>query len=117
MCLKNDRNRRVAIDDDLSDARALVSEMVEGEEARTVSRELAYDNVGRRLGRSDSWVYRLTSGQHVGLSRATWRRIAAAYQAHCERLERAAEAARQRAAILRAEADELEARLARREGG
>lgn len=108
MGLKIQRNCRVAIDDDLSDAREHVGEMVAKEEGRTASRERAYGNVGRRVGRSGSWIYRLTSGKPVGLSRTTWRRIVNAYAEHCAKLEGEAQAARTRAALLQLQADVFE---------
>ena len=98
---------------DLEQARETVKEIVAREEMRSASRMLAYQAVGRRVGRSSSWIRRLLGGVDVGLSLATWKAINLAYIAHCERIVRDAETARRRAALVKAEADALGAIMPR----
>lgn len=88
-------------------------ELVDGEERRARSRMLAYDNLGRRIGRSATWIRRLIGGEAVGLAQDTYEKLVDAYGRHCARLEQEAETARKRAEALRAQNDALEARLAR----
>lgn len=110
---KIDRNRPITSTADVSRVRADVKEMFTREKARGGGKMVAYRTVGRQVGRSSSWVRRFLAEVDVGLSYEVWCRIRAAYIAYCERIEAEAEAAKNRAAVLRAQANELERHLER----
>lgn len=88
-------------------------EIIRRDEGRAGGRLLAYDNLGRSIGRSRTWVRRLLGGEAVGLAHETFERMREAYLRHCARIEAEAEAARRRAALLRLQSDAIEAQLAR----
>ena len=105
---KADRNRSDVQALDRTRAREAVELMVKREEARAGSRMLAYGIVGRRVGRSASWVRRYLGGVEVGFAHETFCRIRDAYVAHCERQDRELEIERKRAAVMKAQADAAE---------
>lgn len=94
-------------------ARSWAEEIIRRDEGRAGGRMLAYDNLGRRIGRSGTWVRRLIGGEAVGLAHETFERMREAYLRHCARIEAEAETARRRAALLKAQVDALEAQLDR----
>ena len=94
-------------------ARGWAEEIVRRDEGRAGSKMLAYGNLGRRIGRSNTWVRRLIRGDEVGLAHDTFERMRLAYLRHCERIDAEALDAAKRAATLKAQNDALEARLTR----
>ena len=87
------------------------AEIIEREEGRTGGKMLAYDNLGRRIGRSGSWVRRLLGGVDVGIAFETFERMRLAYLRHCALTQADGAAAASRAAQLRAQAEAMEAQF------
>ena len=83
-------------------ARLAVGRLVQDAEASTGSRMIAYDRVGRGVGKSAAWVRRLLRDD----GSASVQHVTALYGALCDRIEAAALDERRRAALLRIEADE-----------
>ncbi|MGF6247186.1 hypothetical protein ABID82_002265 [Methylobacterium sp. PvP062] len=73
----------------------ILGALVERASRRAGSRMSAYDDVGRTIGETGSWVRKFLGRQPVRLDADTYLAIKAAYARECERLE--AEAATERA--------------------
>lgn len=73
----------------------ILGALVERASRRAGSKMIAYDDVGRVIGESGSWVRKFLGRQQVRLDADTYLAIKAAYARECARLE--AEAAMDRA--------------------
>ncbi|BAU93420.1 hypothetical protein MPPM_4815 [Methylorubrum populi] len=68
-----------------------VGALVDLAERRSGSRMNAYDDVGRKIGATASWVRKFLGRQPIRLDADTFLNIHAAYRAECDRLEAQAE--------------------------
>lgn len=75
--------RRTA-EESLDDVRPVLERAVRHEEDITRSKMLAYENVGKSIGKSPSWVRKLVGRHAVGLRYLDYRNIMHVYGALCD---------------------------------
>lgn len=82
-------------------AMPMVGALVERASKRVGSRMAAYNDVGRSIGESGSWVRKFLGRQPVRLDADTWEAIKARYEQECQKWETEAELQKARFFALR----------------